>query len=259
MRGAGLPSKGKSGCPCLQLNLALEDEVSWTGKGDSLEATRGVPFEFDPEGFPPFHVDIDRGSSAVEQVMNDRAGHHPRAAGQGFALDPPFIRPDRNVSWRDFSHEVGIRAVGKVFVVTDCGSELEHVKAVEVLNEGDSVGNARVDAVDRAFQSAHVDRSVQLEIKRVGHCDLDVVASEPGTQSAGHGFEAQGLASIGEEAGGVASKAAGPVSAHLSLATICVVVAEPEIGRALGGLGGKKTIGAYPTMPIADPGDLLGA
>lgn len=192
--------------------------------------------------------------------MNKRACGHTCAAGEGFALHTAFVGADGDVLAVDDVDEVGIGAVrSEVLVVADGSTMLEHVKIFQSVCEHHSVGNTGVDGVDGALQTLNVDVSIEIQIKRIGHGDADIIAYDVSTEGAGDGFKGDMVRAITSQHGGELSKTASPIAAHFGLTAIGIIIAEPEIGTCLGRLDCEQAVSTNAALAVTEQSNLLSA
>ena len=160
---------------------AGEGEVGGAEEGDVAVLVRGGFFEADGEGIAALDFDLDGGGSAGEFVMDEGAGNHAGAAGEGFIFDAALVGADADAIGSEGLDEVGVGAFGSEgFVVAEAGTEFTDIDGIDVVKEDDGVGDAGVEAVDGEGFAGDREGLVELEVEGGAHVDAHLAVFELG-------------------------------------------------------------------------------
>ena len=126
--------------------------------------------------------------------MNDRAGHHAGAAGEGFIFNAALVGADGDVVWCMGRSKIRVGSLWrKRFVIADRGTVLNDVGAGEVIDEGNDVGHAGVEEMECRVEPGDFGSSIELEVDGVRHGDADVVLNDVCRKGSGDRFEAHAV------------------------------------------------------------------
>lgn len=242
----------------LDFDCASKGEVGGAEECDVGVLVRGRFFEADSEGVSTLNFDSDGGGSAGEFVMDEGAGDHASAAGEGFIFDAALVSADADAIGSEGLDEVGVGAFrGEGFVVAKTRAELSDIDGIDVVKEDDGVRNARVDTVNVEGVASDREGLIEFEVEGGAHVDAHLAVFELGRDHAREGFEANETQRVAMEVIDETSEAAGSVSAHFCFTAICVVVAHFEVAAFGGGFDKEETVCANAAMAVAEAGDLV--
>ena len=237
---------------------AGEGEVGGAEEGDVAVLVRGGFFEADGEGIAALDFDLDGGGSAGEFVMDEGAGDHAGATGEGFILNAALIGADADAVGGEGLDEVGVGAFGsESFVVAEAGTELADIDGIDVVKEDDGVGDAGVEAVDGEEFAGDREGLVELEVEGGAHVDAHLAVFKLGRDHAGEGFEADEFEGVAVEVIDEATEAAGAVAAHFGFTAVGIVVAHFEVAAFGGGFDEEEAIGTDAAVAVAEACDLV--